>query len=307
MTIDNSGIFDDVREFPDRDAAKRYASLIGLDMTKKRLLKEAEILVDSNALEQWSQKHYGLRLPVLDHYSARPPLFIFHGDVGTGKTALAESFGDELAKQTNLPVILYSLSLTARGTGAVGEMTTLLSMAFDELRRTAKKASSGKRPGAVSILMVDEADALAQSRELAQMHHEDRAGVNAVIRGIDDIAEKRLPVVVVMCTNRLSAIDPAIKRRAAATFCFERPNDDRRRQIIQQSLEGAGLKPETISTLVEITGPCGQRDYGFSFSDLTHRLLPSLVLDAFPENAITDSRAIAICRELDPTPRFQET
>ena len=34
--------------------------------------------------------------------------------------------------------------------------------------------------GAV-ILLVDEADALAQSREAAQMHHEDRAGVNAFL------------------------------------------------------------------------------------------------------------------------------
>jgi AAA+ superfamily predicted ATPase len=67
--------------------------------------------------------------------------------------------------------------------------------------------------GAV-ILLVDEADALAQSREAAQMRHEDRAGVNAFIRGVDRIGNG-LPAAVIMCTNRLSALDPAVRRRAA--------------------------------------------------------------------------------------------
>lgn len=79
------------------------------------------------------------------------------------------------------------------------------------------------------ILLVDEADALAQSRELAQMHHEDRAGVNALIRGIDGLRDDRLPVLTILCTNRPEALDPAIIRRAAALLPFARPNDDQRR------------------------------------------------------------------------------
>ena len=45
---------------------------------------------------------------------------------------------------------------------------------------------------------------MAQSRELGQMHHEDRAGVNALIRGVD---------YLVMCTNRLEALDHAVPIR----------------------------------------------------------------------------------------------
>ena len=74
------------------------------------------------------------------------------------------------------------------------------------------------------VLVIDEADALAQSREMAQMHHEDRAGVNALIRGIDELAGRRLPIAVVLCTNRPDAIDPAVRRRAAEIFRFERPD-----------------------------------------------------------------------------------
>ena len=46
------------------------------------------------------------------------PLWI--GDVGTGKSALAESFGDDIARTIDIPVFLYRLSLASRGSGAVG-------------------------------------------------------------------------------------------------------------------------------------------------------------------------------------------
>ena len=54
-----------------------------------------------------------------------------------------------------------------------------------------------RRPASSSV--VDEADSLAQSREQTQMHHEDRAGVNALLRGIDDFTTEGLPIVVVLC------------------------------------------------------------------------------------------------------------
>ena len=66
-------------------------------------------------------------------------------------------------------------------------MTNLLSKAFAEVKHVARRAHAGRRHNAGIVLLIDEADALAQSRELAQMHHEDRAGVNALIRGIDDL------------------------------------------------------------------------------------------------------------------------
>ena len=51
-------------------------------------------------------------------------------------------------------------------------MTQLLSSAFDYTlaEATRLKSTSGRARGAV-ILLVDEADALAQSREAVQMHH----------------------------------------------------------------------------------------------------------------------------------------
>ena len=89
-----------------------------------------------------------------------------------------------------------------------------------------------------------------------------------------------------MCTNRLSALDPAVRRRAADVLSFARPGDEQRRFVLSIRLETIGLGRHHIEALVAATGPQrGGRDYGFTFSDLTQRLLPTIVLDAYPTQA----------------------
>src|SRR5438445_528996 len=80
------------------------------------------------------------------------------------------------------------------------------------------------------------------------------AGANALIRGLNSLTEQRLPVVVVLATNRLGAIDPAVRRRAAATFEFGRPDDSRRRDALRHLLEGIPLDDEALDALVAVTG-----------------------------------------------------
>lgn len=143
--------------------------------------------------------------------------------------------------------LVWSLSLSTRGQGRVGEMTQLLSAAFDHTFDAAKtlKSESGRARGAV-IMLVDEADALTQSRESAQMHHEDRAGVNAFIRGVDRLANAKLPAAVIMCTNRLNALDPAVRRRAADVLEFDRPGDDQRHTPFIAALLTLGLAKKPL-------------------------------------------------------------
>jgi SpoVK/Ycf46/Vps4 family AAA+-type ATPase len=273
MNHESKGIFEEVKEFPDPTAARRFAALVGLEVMKERLLKEARLLLDPESLAAWSTKHHGQKTRIAQLFSDRPPLFIFAGDVGTGKSALAKSFGDAVAREANISVTFYALSLNARGTGAVGEMTSLIATAFSEIRDAAKKAAGrgGKHRSGI-ILLIDEADALTQSRESVQMHHEDRAGVNALIHGIDDVANGTLPVIVVMCTNRVDAIDPAVRRRAAATFTFTRPNDAQRTELLEPVLHELGFTKHQIHQIVEATGPTKHCAYGYTYSDLTTAL-----------------------------------
>src|SRR6202035_398881 len=111
----------------------------------------------------------------------------------------------------------------------------------------------------------------------AQMHHEDRAGVNAFIRGVDRLGSGKLPAAVIMCTNRLGALDPAVPRRAADIMIFGRPNDMQRHAVLAGAFEKLGFSPAQIDQLVAATGPGDRRPYGFTFSDLSQRLVSATV------------------------------
>lgn len=293
--------------YPDFEPQGRLAKLVGLDDQKVRLTKILGLLVNSAGLTDWAKKFHPGSEDLLETVLRRPPLVVLAGDVGSGKSELAETIGDAVARQEKINITLFPLSLSTRGQGRVGEMTQLISAAFDYTIEEAKKlkSSDGRARGAV-ILLIDEADALAQSRENAQMHHEDRAGVNAFIRGIDRIANAQLPAAVIMCTNRLSALDPAVKRRAAEVLSFGRPNDAQRRSVLTRRLARLGIPDIAFDELVRVTGPRGGNIPGFTFSDLTQRLIPSIVLDAYPSQAINAGRAVRVATEMKPTPAFQD-
>jgi len=302
----SAGLFAGVDEFPERVAQRRYEALVGLDDVKSRLIRHVACMLLPTELNDWASRyHGGGGLTMLEAFAARPPMFVFAGDVGTGKTVLAETFGDAVARLTGLPITLFRLSLTARGSGAVGEMTQLIEAAFAEVRRAASGLRQGTegRAGGV-ILLVDEADALAQSRELAQMHHEDRAGVNELIRGVDEFARTDLPVVVIMCTNRLGALDPAIRRRAAETFSFTRPNRDQRIDVLRRLFGGAGISHMDIVAIADATGETADRSYGWTYSDLVDRLVSAAILGAFPHGPVTGIGLLAAANGMDPTPPF---
>jgi len=301
------GIFELVKTLPDLDAQERLARLVGMDDKIKRLASVLGVLINPTGLRKWQGKHHADAGGLIDAVFRRPPLVVLSGDVGSGKTELAETIGDKVARQENIDITLLPLSLSSRGQGRVGEMTQLVSAAFEHAFKEASKFKSVKdvARGGV-ILLVDEADALAQSRESDQMHHEDRAGVNAFIRGIDRFANGGLPAVVLMCTNRLNALDPAVRRRAADILVFDRPNAAQRHEVLLRRLGDTGFGKLDLDALVTATGEQPGRAYGFTYSDITQRLLPAIVLDAYPDGPIKPARAIELARSILPTPPFRD-
>ncbi len=304
--IDVTSLFERRIAYPDPSARDRLGRLVGIDAQITKLTKVLALLVNPGGLVRWGERHHPGSSLLVDSVLHRPPLVILAGDVGSGKTALAETIGDAVARQEKIEVVLLPLSLSARGEGKVGEMTQLISAAFDFTVKEASLMLSKARAaqGAV-ILLIDEADALAQSRANEQMHHEDVSGVNALIRGIDRLANQRLPAAVIMCTNRFQTLDPAVRRRAAEVLVFGRPDDQARRVLLAPRLAEVGFGPADIDALVAATGP---RDGlpGFTYSDLTQRLIPGIVLDAYPQRAIEPGRALAIANEMRPTPAFKD-
>lgn len=298
------GLFDEIEVLANDIARRRYDELIALDDLKHRLTKEAELLIKPSLLEEWSDKQHGGLIRAIEVFQNRSPLFVFAGDVGTGKTQLAETFGDQVARDLGIELLLMPLSLRARGSGSVGEMTQLISSAFTYVEEQIPVPAEGKSPRRGAVLLIDEADALAQSRELAQMHHEDRAGVNALIRGVSRIASERRPVITVMCTNRAEAIDPAIRRRAADIFTFSRPSAEQRLAVLKREFSDVGFTSSQLEQLSKITGKRQDQTYGYTYSDLTTKLVPSAVLDALPDEPITFERVRDLALRLEPTAPF---
>src|SRR6266540_2712214 len=108
-------------------AVERVANrLIGFDVRYERIRQDLRLLSDPGAIVAWSKKHHGVELPVCEVLADRYPLLIFAGDVGTGKTVVAEAACDRLTRDLKQQALLFKLSTRVRGSGTVGQMSTLI-------------------------------------------------------------------------------------------------------------------------------------------------------------------------------------
>src|SRR5690349_11372226 len=105
--------------YPDSDVRERYAKLVGIDAQKERLHKVLSILIHPQSFETWARKFHPKAHGLTSIVMERPPLAVLAGDVGCGKTALAESIGDVLAREHRIDITLFPLSLSTRGQGRV--------------------------------------------------------------------------------------------------------------------------------------------------------------------------------------------
>lgn len=301
-----SGIsfFEAERTFPNDDAQSWYESLKGLNDHKEKLLIELEMLLYPERLDRWSKCHHGgVVLGLCERTRNRVPLILFEGDVGTGKTALAETVGDALARRLNSgKVYLLKINTQVRGTGLVGEMSDLIVQAF-----TQAEARVRALKGEPVLLLLDEVDALATSRDTQQMHHEDKAGLNTLLQCLDNLRPTRLPITALFATNRPDVLDPAIRRRAALSLRFERPNEGVRAEIFRSAVPELQLSDAMLTKLTRLTGETEEKNRGvpFTASDLTDRLLPSALRAAFAANRpLTAHDLIVQAEELSATPPF---
>jgi AAA+ superfamily predicted ATPase len=292
--IEKGGLFELELDLPNDKIAAATNRLVGFKNRYQRLQRDLRLLADPQELADWSKKFYHKELAICAAVSERYPLVIFAGDVGTGKTATAEGACDKLAREGKKEAMLFKLSTRVRGSGKVGQMSTLLNEAFDVVAKQAGKTRQ-------AFLIIDEADSLASTRETAQSHHEDKVAVNTIIQKVDDLRRHNGRILVFLCTNRAGALDPAIVRRAARTEEFERPNEREREELFRMDLEGLSVKDQTIHELVRLTGASDGRP-GFTFSDLRSKLLPDALCRAFPSRAITGDDLIQAAKDVRPSP-----
>lgn len=250
-----------VHTHPNKAAESDYANLIAVDEQKEVLLNSLELFLDQTKIEQWTKHHHSNGLNFLSRLNNGTPLIIMSGDVGCGKTALAHSVATPLGKRIDKQITVFETPSNIRGAGRVGEISNRITDAFEQVK---SKLSSGQ----FGILIIDEADDLATDRDQNQAHHEDRAGLNVLIKQIDLIARENVALAVILITNRLKVLDPAIIRRASQVIEFGRPDKTARRKVFQHMFEGSDLSKKDYDELVAASE---HTNTSYSFSDLVQK------------------------------------
>ena len=138
---------------------------------------------------------YPLRAPKAFAYLGieMPRGIILHGPPGTGKTLIAKALSNEVGAQF----------FSVRG-------PEILSAYFGESERHLRDLFERARAAAPAVILIDELDALAPKREQTQGETERRL-VATLLSLMDGLTDMR-GVVVIGTTNRLNALDPALRR-----------------------------------------------------------------------------------------------
>jgi hypothetical protein len=214
--VDAAGIWDAARRQPEH-ALQRLASLVTPAFTLDDLVLGADARAQLGELVA----HVELQHVVLDGWGFRRRLprgqgviALFAGPPGTGKTMAAEAVAHALGHD------LYRVDLSAVVSKYIGETEKNLASAFDEAER------------ASAVLFFDEADSLFGKRTEVRDSHDRYANleVNYLLQRVETFTG-----LVILATNRHSALDDAFVRRLRFVIRFELPDAAFRAELWQRS------------------------------------------------------------------------
>ncbi|KAF9128960.1 ATPase AAA domain-containing protein 2B [Mortierella sp. GBA39] len=168
---------------------------------------------------------------VYSRFQMMPPRgVLFHGPPGTGKTLLARALASSCSTETQKVAFFMRKGADCLSKW-VGEAERQLRLLFEEAKAW--------QP---SIIFFDEIDGLCpvRSSKQEQIHASIVSTMLALMDGLDG----RGQVIVIGATNRIDAIDPALRRpgRFDREFYFPLPNEAARRAIIDINTCEAALK-----------------------------------------------------------------
>ncbi|MFH1503238.1 MAG: CDC48 family AAA ATPase [Candidatus Diapherotrites archaeon] len=173
-----------------------------------------------------------------------PKGILLHGPPGTGKTLLAKAVANE--SEANF-ILLNGPEIMSK---FYGESEKKIRDIFEEAEKTAP-----------TIIFIDEIDAIAPKREDVQGEVERRV-VSQLLSMMDGL-KSRGKVIVIGATNRVNAIDSALRRPGR----FDReievgvPDKEGRLQILKIHTRGMPLKNVKLEELASLT-------HGFVGADL---------------------------------------
>jgi len=139
--------------------------------------------------------------------NSRGLTFLFYGPPGTGKSMLAESIAQEVGKKL-----------------LVAEVPKIMSMWLGETDKNIQAMFKSAKENDL-VLLIDEADSLIYSREMASSDYKVRF-VNVMLTELE-----RFEGIAILTTNMDKILDNALERRIALKVQFELPVLEKRAQI----------------------------------------------------------------------------
>ena len=116
--MSQTDIFDSETVVPDTGLAQRAGTLLGFQDRYTRVHDQLRLLLAADKLGDWSRRHHRRQLAITDLVADQYPLVVFHGDVGTGKTAMAECIANRLLSEARSEdATIFRLSNRVRGSG----------------------------------------------------------------------------------------------------------------------------------------------------------------------------------------------
>jgi len=204
---------------------------------------------------------------IFERLGVEPPKgVLLHGPPGTGKTLLAKA----VANESDANFILLN-------------GPEIMSKFYGESEKKIRDIFQDAEKNAPSIIFIDEIDAIAPKREDAHGEVERRV-VSQILTMMDGL-KGRGKVIVIGATNRVNAIDEALRRpgRFDRELEINAPNKKGRLEILKIHTRGMPLKNVSLDELASVT-------HGFVGADLEslakeaamtvlRKYLPQLKLD----------------------------
>ncbi|AEA42425.1 AAA family ATPase [Fluviicola taffensis] len=279
-----------------KKAFEQFDRLIGMDEQKQLLLSHLELVMNPDSITNWQKKHHSHGLSLLDRGLRLPRLVILSGEVGCGKSELAACVASKLSERLNYSeVMVYHAPSDLRGSGLVGELSGRITTLFDQVKADKKHQ--------YHILVIDEADDVVNSRENDHQHHEDRSGVNALIKELDALEKEQSRIAVIFISNRSNTFDPAVLRRSALEIFFGRPESTEIRTILEILTGGIQLDVIQINQLVE---ECLRKRPLFTYSDFFNRIgINNLINAKMEDRPLGYDDIMGSIRSIVPSPQFR--
>ena len=195
----------------------------------------------------------------------------------------------------------------------VNEPSTGLSMGeHTELMVKEWRISRGEQDEIAYQSHMNAARATEDGRLKAEIHPLDGIDHDQLIRSDTSLEKlaKLPPVFDQSATGTLSAGNSSPLTDGATSILLmseSRARQEKRQPLASvKAFESVGFSETDLEQLVQVTGPTEGRTYGFTASDIVQRLIPAVVLSAYPDGPIRVENALRAASEIRPTPPFND-